>query len=66
MKPSLRKLKKIYDINKFKDNEIALIGDELLTDVWSANRMNFISILVNPVGAKEYVSTKIGRLFSFL
>ena len=62
-KPSLKKFKKIYDINKFKDNEIAVIGDELMTDIWSANRMNFVSILVNPIGTKEYVSTKIGRVF---
>ena len=62
-KPSLKKLKKIYEINKFKDNEIAVIGDEIMTDIWSANRMNFISILVNPIGTKEYVSTKIGRVF---
>ena len=63
MKPSLKKLKKIYRINKFKDNQIAVIGDELISDVWSANRMNFISIFVNPMGRKEYVSTKVGRYF---
>ncbi len=63
MKPSLRKYKKIFEINKFKDNEIACIGDELMTDIWAANRMNFVSILVNPIGTKEYVSTKFGRLF---
>lgn len=63
MKPSLRKFKKIYKINEFKDNEIAVIGDELMTDVWAANRMNFVSILVNPIGTKEYVSTKVGRIF---
>ena len=63
MKPSLRKFKKVKNITEFKDNEIAVIGDELISDIWSANRMNFISILVNPIGAKEYVSTKIGRTF---
>lgn len=62
-KPSLKKLKKIYKINSFKDNEIAFVGDELITDVWCANRMDFISILVNPIGTKEYVSTKMGRFF---
>ena len=63
MKPSLKKFKKIYNINDFKDNQIAVIGDELISDVWSANRMNFVSIFVNPIGTKEYVSTKIGRYF---
>ena len=63
MKPMLRKFKKIFNINDFKDNEIAVIGDEIMTDIWAANRMNFVSILVNPIGTKEYVSTKIGRYF---
>ena len=62
-KPSLKKFKKIYELNKFKDNEIAVIGDEILTDVWAANRIGFVSILVNPIGTKEYVSTKLGRFF---
>ena len=62
-KPSLRKFKKIYRINKFKDNQIAVIGDGLIADVWPSNRMNFLSILVNPIGSKEYVSTKIERFF---
>lgn len=63
MKPMLRKFKKIFNINEFKDNEVAVIGDEIMTDIWAANRMNFVSILVNPIGTKEYVSTKIGRYF---
>ena len=63
MKPSLRKFKKIYKINRYKDNQIAVIGDELISDVWSANRMNFVSIFVNPIGTKEFVSTKVGRYF---
>ena len=63
MKPSLKKFKKIYNMHKFKDNEIAVIGDELLTDIWAANRMNFVSILVNPIGTKEFFSTKLGRVF---
>ena len=63
MKPMLRKFKKKFEINNFKDNEVAVIGDEIMTDIWAANRMNFVSILVNPIGTKEYVSTKIGRYF---
>jgi len=63
MKPSLKKFKKIVKINEYKDTEVAVIGDELLTDIWAANRMNFLSILVNPIGTKEYVSTKLGRTF---
>jgi len=63
LKPLKRKYKKILSLNKFKDNEIAVIGDEIMTDVYGANRMNFVSVLVNPIGTKEYIGTKINRMF---
>ena len=62
-KPSLKKFKKIFKLNRFKENSIAVIGDGLIADIWPSNRMGFVSILVNPIGTKEYVSTKIERFF---
>lgn len=34
-------------------NSTALIGDQLFTDVWGANRAGVTSILVNPISDKE-------------
>ena len=62
-KPLLIKFKKIYRINKFKPEQIAVIGDGMIPDVYPANKMGFLSILVNPIGTKEYVSTKFERFF---
>ena len=62
-KPFKKKYKKVMNIYNFKDNEIACVGDQLLTDVFGANRMGFVSILVNPISNVDYFGTKINRIF---
>ncbi len=61
MKPLPFKYKKILKIYKYKDNEIAAIGDQILTDVFGANCMNFTSILVNQISTNDFIWTKINR-----
>ena len=61
-KPLKKKYKKIMKIYHFKENQIASIGDQLLTDIWGVNKMNFVSILVNPIGTTDYALTKINRI----
>ena len=60
-KPFKKKYQKIMELYHFKVNEIACIGDQLLTDILGANRMGFTSILVNPISKKDYFLTKINR-----
>lgn len=62
-KPFKKKYKKIMSLYHFNENEIACIGDQLLTDIKGANRMNFFSILVNPVSKIDLFGTKINRIF---
>ncbi len=62
-KPCKKKYKKIVSIYNFKDNEMACVGDQLLTDVWGANKMGFLSILVNPISDVDLFGTKINRIF---
>lgn len=52
-KPLKKKYKKIMNLYNFKDTEIAMIGDLLLTDIWGGNRMNFTTILVNGISEEE-------------
>lgn len=61
-KPLKKKYKKILAIYGFHDNEIACVGDQLLTDIYGANRMGFLSILVNPISNIDYFITKINRV----
>ena len=62
-KPFKKKYKRILELYHFKDNEIACIGDQLLTDILGANRMGFTSILVNRMARYEFISTRINRFF---
>lgn len=62
-KPFKGKYKKVMEIYNFKDNEIACVGDQLLTDILGANRMGFVSILVNPISNVDLLGTKINRIF---
>lgn len=62
---SRKPLKKGYKKLKFKgikNNQIAMIGDQLITDIWGANRMGYISILIDPMTNNELIWTKITRV----
>jgi predicted HAD superfamily phosphohydrolase YqeG len=45
----------------YKYYEVACIGSNFLFDILGANRMNYTSILVNPVSIDEYAVTKLNR-----
>ena len=62
-KPFKKKYKKIMDLYHFTEDEIAAIGDQLLTDILGANRMGFTSILVNSLAPFEPFPTRINRFF---
>ena len=62
-KPLKGKYKKILTLYKFKIDEVACIGDQLLTDILGANRMGFTSIFVNKVAKFEIFPTKVNRFF---
>lgn len=62
-KPFKKKYKKILEEYNFDVNTIACIGDQLLTDIKGGNSMGLTTILVNPIGTKEFFGTKINRFF---
>ncbi len=62
-KPLKKKYKKILNMYNFKDTEVAMIGDCLLTDIWGGNRMSFTTILVNGVSDSEPFHMRFLRIF---
>jgi len=60
-KPMKKKYLKIMELYHFKEHEMAAIGDQILTDIYGANRVGITSILVNPIGDYEKACTKINR-----
>ena len=61
-KPFILALEKL----QLEPSEIAVIGDQIFTDIWGANRMGMISVLVNPVCDKEGKFVKFKRLLEKL
>ena len=49
------------NILKLKAENIAVVGDQIFTDVIGANRCKMFSILVKPIEEKDYLITKIKR-----
>jgi uncharacterized protein len=62
-KPFKGKYKKILSMYHLKPGECAAVGDQLMTDILGANRMNMYSIFVNPLSEFEHPWTKINRFF---
>lgn len=61
LKPSgkiYRYLKKKYTKNM---QEVAIIGDQIVTDILAGNRFGMMTILVDPLGKKDLKITNINR-----
>jgi len=60
-KPFLFKYKKVCFEKKIKKNEVCMIGDQFLTDIYGGNRFGIKTILVDPVSTKDFVFTTFNR-----
>ena len=60
-KPSTQGFEMALNLLELKKEEVIMIGDQVFTDVWGANRFGIKSILVNPVSKKEGPFTLIKR-----
>lgn len=61
MKPLKRGLKQAQKILQLEAKNIAVVGDQIFTDVIGANRMGMFSILVKPLETKDILITRIKR-----
>ncbi|MFW6282134.1 MAG: YqeG family HAD IIIA-type phosphatase [bacterium] len=61
IKPAKRAFKIAQKILELEKEEIAVIGDQIFTDVYGGNRMGYTTILVDPLSDKELKSTRLMR-----
>ena len=61
MKPLKKGLKEAQKKLGIKNENIAVIGDQIFTDVIGANRCNMFSILVKPLAEKDIWMTRFKR-----
>lgn len=66
VKPRKKAFKQALKILDLKRSEIAVIGDQIFTDILGGNRMGFTTILVDPIVENEFITTKIMRYFERL
>ena len=62
-KPFKKKYNKIMSLYEYTPEQIACIGDQLMTDVLGANRSGCLSILINSMSNKEPIWTKFNRIW---
>lgn len=61
-KPNPKKLIKLLNEKKYNENEVAIIGDQMMTDVLVGNRAGITTVLVTPFSKLEAPGTKINRI----
>lgn len=62
-KPFKRGFNKAKKMLNITDNKtIAVVGDQIMTDVFGANRCNMYSILVEPIKSKDIFVTRFNRI----
>ena len=62
-KPFKKKYLKVLSEYNLEVDNVACIGDQLLTDIKGGNKVGITTILVNPIGTKELFFTKFNRFF---
>ena len=61
LKPFRRSFRRGMGILNLASHEVAVVGDQLFTDVLGGNRLGIYTILINPISSKELDSTKLMR-----
>lgn len=62
-KPNKNGFKQAKEILKLKEFEIAVVGDQIFTDVFGGNRCGMITILTKPIDKRDIWITKLKRPF---
>ena len=60
-KPNPKKFIELFNEYKLNETEVAIIGDQILTDVKGGNNVGITTVLVNPLSKKEMFVTKMFR-----
>lgn len=61
MKPLPRGLMRVRKKTKFSKKEIVMIGDQIVTDIFSGKLYGVMTILVDPLGVKDLKITGLNR-----
>lgn len=60
-KPFSKKFLLVLSEYNYLVNEVAIIGDQILTDIVGGNKVGILTVLVNPISKKDFIYTKFNR-----
>lgn len=60
-KPLQAKFKKVLVEYEYSQSEVAMIGDQIITDIYGGNKMGIFTVLVKPITSKEAFITRLNR-----
>lgn len=60
-KPFPKNYLKVMKDYHYEESQVAMIGDQMLTDILGGNRVGITTVLVNPVSKHDMVFTKVNR-----
>lgn len=63
MKPGTAAFRKACSMMNLKNKNIAVVGDQIFTDVYGGNRAGMFTILVKPIDARESRIVQFKRIF---
>lgn len=61
-KPMKNKFLYVLENYQLNINEVAIIGDQILTDIVGGNKVGIMTILVTPISDKDFFITKFNRI----
>ncbi len=61
-KPKRKGYQKAMEKMKTRPEETIVVGDQIFTDIWGANRTGLYSILVDPMDPKEEIQIVLKRI----
>ncbi len=61
LKPLSKGFRQIQKMKKYRVEEMCIIGDQLMTDIFGGNRFGCYTILVDPLGKKDLKVTTLNR-----
>ncbi|MDQ2086813.1 YqeG family HAD IIIA-type phosphatase [Herbivorax sp. ANBcel31] len=60
-KPRKKPFLKAVKLMGIRPGQIAVIGDQVFTDIYGGNKLNMFTILVTPIAVKEFILVKMKR-----
>ncbi|MDY3930760.1 MAG: YqeG family HAD IIIA-type phosphatase [Erysipelotrichaceae bacterium] len=64
LKPLPRGFRKVLRRYHCRPQETAVIGDQILTDIFGGNQMGMLTILVDPLSEKDHIFGRMNRMMA--